>query len=104
MSTTSCASPTRSRAGAPRAAPTAWARGPGMKVQRVTLISACLGVASGSPAGAQMCSQDWAPVGAGAAGGLSYPAVLSLETADLGSGPALYAGGNFTHMDGLGVN
>ncbi len=45
----------------------------------------------------------WSPLNGGMSGGISYPATLALFAFGEGSGAALYAGGNFTHADGVAV-
>jgi hypothetical protein len=48
---------------------------------------------------------QWSPLGSGVGGGTSfYPLVNALTVFDDGTGPALYAGGNFTTAGGVAAN
>ncbi|MBI1852814.1 MAG: hypothetical protein HYR85_20935 [Planctomycetes bacterium] len=64
--------------------------------------------ASGTPASqiARWNGSQWAPLGSGATGGNRYnrPGVNALAVFDDGTGPALYAGGNFTTIDGVAAS
>lgn len=47
---------------------------------------------------------SWSPLGQGLTGGSTDPGVWTLEVYDDGSGPALYAGGQFTFAGGVPTN
>jgi hypothetical protein len=63
-------------------------------------------VAGGLPAGciAKWNGSSWSPLAGGVADQqFNFPFIKSLAVFDDGSGPALYAGGNFTHAGGLAI-
>jgi hypothetical protein len=76
--------------------------------RRAATWAAALSFSLMSIAAAQDCPQAWSALESGTAGGLTYPAVLSLHVFDAdGRGPnaaLLHAGGNFTHAGGMLVN
>jgi hypothetical protein len=64
---------------------------------RAVFVLGCL-VLGGLPAQAGNCEPQWSPLGSGVSG--PFPSVRSLTVFDDGSGPALYAGGDFTQAGG----